>query len=247
MALAVTVVDRQDIGDAERIIADITFDSSYPWNGESITAADFGFRVGGKLFSVAPSTKGKFRLESISDPALSSRVSRDDRRNLIIREAEPNRQDFFLGTPLLAIGTSSAAEIKRTNPIRSIAGATAIVGLELAAGEDAFTATTHDIAADADTPQERWYLLSSIDGAAVVVTPGTIADEGVAVPPAIPSDAAPIGLVKIVVAAGATPFNATTDLLSASHLTVTFEDLDQQVYQADDLSALTMRVVAEGR
>ena len=246
MALSVEVVDRQDIGDAERIVADITFDSSYPWNGEPITAKDLGFRVGGKLFNVGPATKGKFRLESISDPALSTRVTRGDRRNLIIRQAEPRAQDYMVGTPLVVIGTVSAAEIKITNPVRFVVGA-ALSVLELAAAEHAFTATTDDIAASATVARERWYLLSSTDGAAVVVTPGTIADEGAAVPPAIPADAAPIGLVKIVVALGATPFNATTDLLSATHLTVTFEDIDQQVYQGDDLSTLVMRVVAEGR
>jgi len=246
MPLTVTVVDRQDIGQAERIVADILFDSSYPWNGESITAKDLGFRVGGDLFHVHPATKGKYRLESISDPAISSRATRGDRRNLIVREAEPPAQDYMIGTPLVVIGTASAAEIKITNPVRFVVGA-ALSVLELAAAEHAFAASTDDIAADANTPQERWYLLSSTDGIAVVVTPGTIAAEGVAVPPAVPANAAPIGLVKIVVDAGATPFNATTDLLSATHLTVTFEDLDQQVYQADDLSALTMRVVAEGR
>ena len=245
MALSVTVVDRQDIGDAERIIADIIFDSSYPWQGESITARDLGFRVGGKLFFVHPSTKGKYRLESISDPALSSRATRPDRRNLIIREMVPPSQDFAMSTPVLAEGTASKKEVKITNAVVFMGnGATAA---EDAAAEHAFTATTHDIAADADTAQERWYLYSSVDGAAMVVTPGTIAAEGVAVPPAIPANAAAYGLVRIVVEAGATLFNATTDDLDASHLTVTYFDLEQQVYQGTDLSALTVRVVAEGR
>lgn len=247
MALTIVVVDREDVGDRERIVADVTFDSSYPRGGEEISAKDLGFRIGGQLFLVSAGAKGRHRLEFGTDPALQSRATRPAFGRLIIREAEPNRADYFVGSPLVAIGTVDAAEILITNPLRSFAGATAIAGIELAAAEHAFTATTDDIAADADTAQERWYLLSSDDGAAVVVTPGTIAAEGAAVPPAIPSDHAPIGLVRVVVEAGATLFNATTDDLDAAHLTTTFFDLDQEVYEGDDLAALTMRVVAEGR
>lgn len=245
MSLAISVVDRQDIGDAERIVADVTFDSSYPWDGESISAQDLGFRIGGKLFFVHPSTKGKYRLESISDPALSSRATRPDRRNLIIREMVPPSQDFTMSTPLLAEGTSSKKEVKITNAVVFMGNNA--VAAEDAAAEHAFTTTTDDIAADADTPQERWYLYSSVDGATVVVTPGTIAAEGAAGPPAIPSNAAAYGLARIVVEAGATPFDATSDDLDATHLTVTYFDLEQQVYQGTDLSTLVMRVVAEGR
>ena len=248
MALTITNVDRQDIGDAERIVADVTFDSSYPHEGEPVTAKDLGFRVGGKLFNVVAGATGKHRLEFVADPALSAagRAARPDRGKLLIRESEPPAQDYIIGTPLIVIGTADAAEIKITNIIRCIVAA-ALSVLELAAAEHAFTATTHDIAANANTAQERWYLLSTTDGITVVVTAGTIADEDAGVPPAVPADAAPIGLVRVVVAKGATPFNATTDLLSASHLTVTFQDLAQQVYQGSDLSSLKMRVIAEGR
>ena len=243
MSLTVVEVDAQDVGRAQRIVADITFDSSYPWDGEPITALELGFRVGSRIFDVS-GQKGKYRLEFVPEAATQAQTARLDRGALLLREQVPPGQDFTLSTPLLAIGTSNAAQIKITNAVVHISnGGTPA---EDAAAEHAFASGTDDIAADADTAQERRYLLSSTDGANVVVTPGTIADEGSASPPSIPSNAAPIGLVRIVVEAGAVPFNATTDLLSDSHLTVTFQDLDQQVYQGRDLSGLTMRVVAHG-
>lgn len=247
MSLTFSVVDRQDFGQSELVILDITFDNTYAFGGEPVSADDLGFRLNSKLFLVM-GCDGKYYLEFVPDPALSSRATRGNRGNLLLREIMPPSQDSMLGAPGLTIGTVSAKEIKLANATLFLgAGATPA---ELAAQEKGFTATTHDITADASTAQEAWYLLSTTDGAAIVITKGTTADEGSAVPPAVPSNAAPIGLVKIVVAAGTTPaddFDATTDDLDASHLTVTYYDLDRQVYQGTDLSGLTMRVLAFGR
>lgn len=250
--VSIVVVDRQDLGIAERIIADVTFDSSYPHGGEEILASSLGFRVG-KLTYIHPGASGNFRTEYAADPALAegggsggaARASRNDRARLIVRRIVGIRQDFLLNAPGLAIGTSSAAEVKIVNPVVYVAGGAVVE--DAAATEVAFTATTHDITNDADKGQEAYYTLSSVDGINLVITKGSTADEGVAVPPAAPANSAILGFIKILVEAGAVIFNATTDLLSAAHLTVTFEDSDGQVYQAEDLSALTVRVVAEGR
>ena len=124
---------------------------------------------------------------------------------------------------VLAIGTTSAAEIKVTNAVDYVAAG--VLGT-LAAAEYAFTATTHDITADAGTVQEAVYLLS-VDGAgSVTVTKGTTATgAGNAVVPATPTDEAPLGYLRLAVAAGATDFDATSDLLSAGHLTDTYVNL----------------------
>lgn len=238
MSLTITPVSDQDIGNGQQIVADVVFDSSYPHGGEAITAQDLGFRVGARLDKIEALPKSAKLVEFVPGGVADGK--------LLVRDLIHPRQDYITTRPGLAIGTSSAAEIKIANIVRCVVAA-ALSVLELAAAEHAFTATADDIAADAATAQERWYLLSTVDGINVVVTPGTIADVGLGVPPAIPANAAPIGLVKIVVAVGAVPFDATTDLLSASHLTVTFEDLDQQVYQGTNLATFSTRVIAFGR
>jgi hypothetical protein len=129
--------------------------------------------------------------------------------------------DRVIGTPGLAIGTSSAAAVKIVNAF----GLVVAGGFETkASAEVAFTATTHDITNSTAKIQEAKYLLSIAAGGTVTITMGVIADENESDIPAIPADEVPLGVVTIQVAAGATPFNASTDLLSAAHLTDTYED-----------------------
>lgn len=91
--------------------------------------------------------------------------------------------------------------------------------------EVAFTADDHDIAADADAVQEAVYVLSLQADGTPVLTMGEIASgAGNAEVPAPPEDEAVIGHVRIAVDAGATPFDAGSDALSAGHLTVTYTD-----------------------
>jgi hypothetical protein len=42
MGVTVTVIDKYSIGDRYEVIADVTFDSTYPAGGEAVTAANFG-------------------------------------------------------------------------------------------------------------------------------------------------------------------------------------------------------------
>lgn len=87
----------------------------------------------------------------------------------------------------------------------------------------AFTATTHDIPANASAVQEAVYVISLQSNGTVTVTMGEIASgAGNAVVPAGPEGETVIGHVRVAVDAGATPFNATTDALNAGHLTVTY-------------------------
>lgn len=58
MALTIAVKSKQDVGNGEIVVADITFDTSYPTGGEPLTAKDLGFRVGSELWDVQTSQEG---------------------------------------------------------------------------------------------------------------------------------------------------------------------------------------------
>lgn len=91
-----------------------------------------------------------------------------------------------------------------------------------------FTATTHDIAANADSVQEAVYLVcqGATSSDLCTVHMGAIATgSGNAKFPEIPSGKTVIGAVRVAVAAGATKFDATSDDLDAAHLTVTYYDI----------------------
>lgn len=95
-----------------------------------------------------------------------------------------------------------------------------------ASAEVAFTPTTHDIAPDAVLVKEAIYLLSLASDGTPTLTMGDIASgSGAAKFPERPATGTPIGAVRIAVAAGATLFDASSDALTAAHLTVTYYDL----------------------
>lgn len=123
----------------------------------------------------------------------------------------------------LAIGTGSAAQVKITNTVTFLSDG---VFKSKTTAEVAFTATTHDIPANASAVQEAVYLVMlAADGTPSLVM-GTIASgSGNAKLPEIPATGTPIGYLRLAVAAGATAFDASTDLLSAGHLTDTYVDL----------------------
>jgi hypothetical protein len=98
----------------------------------------------------------------------------------------------------------------------------------------AFTATAHDIAADAATAQEAKYLVSLDAAGTPTITMGEIADVGESLLPDCPASKTPIGYVKIVVDAGSTKFDATSDDLDAGHLTATFYDFGGPYMQRFD-------------
>jgi hypothetical protein len=129
----------------------------------------------------------------------------------------------------LVIGSVSAAKVKIGNTVTYLSG-----GLfkSKASAEVAFTATTHDIPANALTAQEAVYLLTLAADGTPTLTMGAIATgAGNALLPERPATGTPIGYVRIKVGAGATKFTAGTDVLTASHIaaggggSVTYVDL----------------------
>ncbi len=125
-----------------------------------------------------------------------------------------------LSNPGIVIGTGSAAMVK--------IGSTTVFtsGGEFKSkttAEVAFTATTHDIAAHATLVQEAMYMVMlAADGTPSLVMGAIASGSGAAVLPERPATGTPIGAVRVAVAAGATPFDASTDLLSAGHITDTY-------------------------
>jgi hypothetical protein len=131
-------------------------------------------------------------------------------------------QNRALAAAGLVIGSTSAAKVKIANTVTYLSAG---VFKSKATAEVAFTATTHDIPNNASIVQEAKYLLSLDAAGTPTLTMGAVANTGLSVLPEIPAGLTPIGYVKIQVAAGGTKFTASTDLLSAGHLTVTYFDL----------------------
>lgn len=120
----------------------------------------------------------------------------------------------------LAIGSGSKKKVLITNTVTFL-----IAGLfkSKTTAEVAFTATTHDIAPHATLVQEAVYTVSLQADGTPVLTMGTISSgSGTALIPAAPAGEAVIGYVRIAVAAGATPFDASSDDLDAAHITDTY-------------------------
>lgn len=126
-----------------------------------------------------------------------------------------------LTKPLLAIDTDKT-KVKITNTTNYVHDG---IMLQKTTAAIAFTATTHDITADADSVQERCYLYSIDAAGTVTVTAGDQATgAGNAVVPATPAGKTPLGYVRLAVAAGSTDFDATTDELDEAHITDTYVD-----------------------
>lgn len=122
----------------------------------------------------------------------------------------------------LVIGSGSAKAVKIANTVTySVDGQI----YTKTTAEITFTATTHDIAADASTVQEAVYLLClDAAGTGSLVKGATASGSGKALIPSVPASKCAIGAVRIAVAAGATPFDASSDDLSAAHITDTYYD-----------------------
>ena len=129
-------------------------------------------------------------------------------------EEDINRvsNDKVLSNPTLAIGSDSAAKIKHSafNVMRDGVIST------ISAGEVAFTATTHDIAAGYGAVYNIY--LSAANAVTILKGTATLLGTG-AVCPATPAGGMKIGEVKVVTTA---LFDATTTLLSATTVTDTY-------------------------
>jgi len=120
----------------------------------------------------------------------------------------------------IVIGTGSAAKVKwGSSIVASVLGNIVTV----TTNEVAFTATTHDIPANASSVQEAIYTVEVDAAGTVTLNMGTIATgSGAAVWPVASTNKAVVGAVRVAVAAGTTSFDASTDLLSATHITDTY-------------------------
>lgn len=153
-----------------------------------------------------------------------------DQQNLLNFEQRLLNMNLFY--PVLAIGSGSAALVK----ISTGAGGSSstaynifmIEGVQYAAPasqEIAFTATTDDIVADAATAQEKTYLVMLNSSGTGSILGGDQAAIGKSVAPEPPATKCVVGKVVLSVAAGTTNFDASTDLLSASHITDTYTNI----------------------
>ena len=142
--------------------------------------------------------------------------------------------DALLLAPTLAIGTSSAAEVKNSAFEIRVNGVTELV----AAGETGFTATTDDIADPDASGREIVYVLSVAAGGTITITPGTIAALAAGVAPSTPAGEVKMGEV-LVAHDGSAIFNATTDLLSAAHITDTYTDATPEALAGANPAAIT--------
>lgn len=126
-------------------------------------------------------------------------------------------------SPGLAIGSSSKAKVLIANTVEYMING---VRYQKTTAEIAFTATTHDITADADNVQEACYLLSIDENGTVTITMGDVATgSGEAEVPDTPEGEAALGYLRLAVAAGSTDFDASTDELDEAHLTDTYVNL----------------------
>lgn len=126
----------------------------------------------------------------------------------------------------IAIGTSSKTAVKLANTVTFTSE-----GIQKAktTAEYAFTATTHDITANASSVQERVYVLClDASGNGVFVAGDQATGAGNAKFPDaedIYAAGTPVGAVRLAIAAGATDFDATTDELDEAHITDTYYDI----------------------
>jgi hypothetical protein len=138
--------------------------------------------------------------------------------------------NLCLYNPVLAIGSGSAAKVLITTGATGIYTIEGVIYTSPASQEVEFTATTDDIIADATTVQEKTYLVCLDSAGTGSIVGGEQADTGESLAPDVDDDLCVIGKVVLKVAAGTTNFDASTDLLSASHITDTYTNLSMLVY-----------------
>ena len=148
--------------------------------------------------------------------------------NDIIEQANNQGGLAIMGSPEIAIGTSSAAKVKtsaftvvRDGVISTIAGA-----------ETAFTATTDDLVDGAGAV----YLVYLDSANAIKILKGTATTGGTgAVCPSVPAGGLKLGEVKVVTSGAA--FDASTTLLSADTVTDTYTTKTEVPIDFSDYSA----------
>jgi hypothetical protein len=135
----------------------------------------------------------------------------------------------ILNLPGLTIGTTANTSVKIANSTQVLAD---FKGATVAAQEVPFTAGNaqfsgvHDILGNASAVQERVYALVANQAGAVSYIAGDLATGAgnAQVPERPATGSAPIGFVRIAVAAGTAGFRAGTTALNAAGITVAYND-----------------------
>jgi len=141
----------------------------------------------------------------------------------VLDELKTNLKYMSFAPAGLCIGTGSTAKVKIGTTVVYLHNG---VFKSKTTAEVDFTATTHDIPANAASVQEACYLVCLNAAGTITLHMGAIATgSGNALLPEIPSAVTPIGYLRLAVAAGAVDFDASSDALSAAHLTDTYVDL----------------------
>ena len=139
----------------------------------------------------------------------------------------------ILTTPVLAIGTVDAAELKHDAFQVRILGVT----VDVPAAEVALTATTHDVAAHATNIERRYDVSVQADGA-VIITAGAVAASGASTAGATPAGNISVG--DFFLRTDTTLFDAVTmDLDEAGVVASAFNSDAIEVLTASDPAALT--------
>ena len=190
---------------------DVTLDNSYPTDGWAFDAPALARSKG--VYDKTP---------TVLDAVIEQKAGYSfayDKTNKKIKAFQGDLDSFSLTSAGLAIGSSSKAKVLIGNTVTFL-----ITGLfySKTTAEVAFTATTHDIAANASTVQEAYYVLTLNSSGTPTITKGATANTGAGLLPTPPANEAVIGYVRIRVAAGATSFDASTDELDEAHLTVAY-------------------------
>lgn len=231
----------------------VTFDNSYPtggyaWDPQALLKSLGKYDQSPEIVAVLPEPKSGYMFE----------YDRVNTKLKVLQDQASGARDALahltLSSAGLAIGVGSNKKVLIANTVNYlIAG----VFKSKTTAEVAFTATTHDIPADAGSVQEAVYLVTLDASGNITLTMGEIAEgAGNAEIPAAPANQAIIGYVRIAVAAGSTDFDASSDALNAGHLTVTYVNLAfnpdavtpaasafQEVSNGTNLAAITARVM----
>ncbi len=139
----------------------------------------------------------------------------------------------ILTTPVLAIGTVAAEELKHDAFQVRINGVT----VDVPAGEVALTATTHDVAAHATNIERRYDVSVQADGT-VIITAGAVAASGASAAGATPAGNISVG--DFMLRTDTTLFDAVTMALDEAGVVASAFNSDAiEVLTASDPAALT--------
>lgn len=226
MALGVTLTDlggKQHTAPVMTLVLALALDTSYPTGGyafdpQALAQTHAGVDKAPNILNVQINPKNGYIFEYVpSTKKIKVLVDSSSATNKSVM------QNMALSAAGLTIGSSSKKTVKIANTVTYLAAG---VFKSKTTAEKAFTATTHDITANALSVQEAVYVVSLQADGTVTLTKGTTTTgAGNAPIPDGPANETVIGYLRLAVEAGAVDFDASTDELDESHLTDTYTDV----------------------